>query len=194
MFRPVALRGVVVLVVGLMALAACSNRAPTTMSQPAGALATPDESTYRIGPGDKVRVTVFRHDDLTGEYTLDGGGNLSMPLIGEVKANGLTTRQLEARIESQLGEGFLVDPKVAVEVLNYRPFYILGEVRNPGSYPYVNGMTVLNAVILGGDFTYRADKGEILLRRGGANSPPVEVTLDTPILPGDIIEVTERFF
>jgi polysaccharide export outer membrane protein len=194
MFRVAAPRVMVVLGLALLGLGACSNRTPTTMSQPAAATLTADESSYQIGPGDRVKVTVFRHDDLTGEYTLDGAGNLAMPLIGEVKANGLTTRQLEQRIASQLSDGYLVDPQVAVEVLNYRPFYILGEVRSPGSYPYVNGMTVLNAVILGGDFTYRADKGDILLRRGGANSPPVEVTLDTPILPGDIIEVTERFF
>jgi protein involved in polysaccharide export with SLBB domain len=194
MFRLTAPWAIVVLGLALMGLAACINRAPTKMSQPAGATVTTDESSYQIGAGDRVRVTVFRHADLTGEYALDGAGNIAMPLIGEVKANGLTTRQLEARIAGQLSDGYLIEPQVAVEVLSYRPFYILGEVRSPGSYPYVNGMTVLNAVILGGDFTYRADKGEILLRRGGANSPPVEVTLDTPILPGDIIEVTERFF
>jgi polysaccharide export outer membrane protein len=194
MSRPVA--PLLALALALLAPAACSNRTPApTGPAPAAAAPVADaESTYQVGAGDRVRVTVFRHDDLSGEYALDGAGNFAMPLIGEVRANGLTTRQLEARIEDQLRDGYLIEPQVSVEVLNYRPFYILGEVRNPGSYPYVNGMTVLNAVVLGGDFTYRADKDDILLRRGGANAPPVQVTLETPILPGDIIEVTERFF
>lgn len=151
-------------------------------------------SSYRLGSGDRVRVTVFRHEDLSGEFTLDGAGNFAMPLIGEVQAYGLTTRELEQRIATELEDGYLVDPQVSVEVLSYRPFYILGEVRQPGSYQYVNGMTVLNGVALAGGFTYRAKQDEFLLQRGGSNAQPVEVGIDTPILPGDIVTVQERFF
>lgn len=151
-------------------------------------------SSYRLGSGDRVRVTVFRHEDLSGEFTLDGAGNFAMPLIGEVQAYGLTTRELEQRIATKLEDGYLVEPQVSVEVMNYRPFYILGEVRQPGSYQYVNGMTVLNGVALAGGFTYRAKQDEFLLQRGGSNAQPVEVGIDTPILPGDIVTVQERFF
>lgn len=151
-------------------------------------------SSYRLGSGDRVRVTVFRHEDLSGEFALDGAGNFAMPLIGEIQAYGLTTRELEQRIAGKLQDGYLVEPQISVEVLSYRPFYILGEVRQPGSYQYVNGMTVLNAVALAGGFTYRGKQDEFLLQRGGTNTAPVEVGVDTPILPGDVVTVQERFF
>ncbi|MEM7025625.1 MAG: polysaccharide biosynthesis/export family protein [Pseudomonadota bacterium] len=152
-------------------------------------------SGYQLGPGDQVRVTVFRHDDLSGEFPMDGEGYFAMPLVGEILGGGLTARQLENEIEVRLKEGgFLVNPQVGVEVLNYRPFYIIGEVNNPGSYQYVSGMTVINAVALAGGFTYRADKGDILINRGGSAGPELEGLPDTEILPGDIINVTERFF
>ena len=151
-------------------------------------------SAYRLGSGDRIRVNIFRHDDLSGEFALDDAGNFAMPLIGEVHAGGQTTRDLEQRIADKLKDGYLVDPQVSVEVLNYRPFYILGEVKQPGSYQFVNGMTVLNAVALSGGFTYRAAQDSIVVRRGGANAAGVVVTGDSAILPGDVIEVPERFF
>lgn len=173
-------------------LAACGGTKPPPL--PAASATVAGETSYTLAAGDRIKVTVFSHDDLSGEFQLDGAGNFAMPLVGEVKANGLTTRQLEQTIQRVMAEGYLVDPKVAVEVLNYRPFYILGEVRQPGSFPYVNGMTVLNAVALAGGFTYRADQEDIVLKRGGANSQPYTVTGDATILPGDVIEVQERYF
>jgi polysaccharide export outer membrane protein len=131
---------------------------------------------------------------LSGEFTLDGAGNFAMPLIGEVQGYGLNTRELEERIEAKLQDGYLVDPQVGIEVLNYRPFYILGEIKAPGAYPYVNGMTVLNAVALAGGFSYRAKQDDFLLQRGGSNTGSTEVPGDTPLLPGDIVTVQERFF
>jgi polysaccharide biosynthesis/export protein VpsN len=150
---------------------------------------------YKLGPGDRVRVTVFRHVDLSGEFQLDGGGAFAMPLVGEIQGGGLAARELETEIEKRLKDGgYLVNPQVGIEILNYRPFYIIGEVNNPGSYQYVNGMTVINAVALAGGFTYRADQGDIIINRGGSQGPQVEALLDTEVLPGDIINVTERFF
>jgi protein involved in polysaccharide export with SLBB domain len=150
---------------------------------------------YRLGPGDQVRLTVFRHQDLSGQFEIDGEGFLAMPLVGEVRSAGLTARELENSIEDQLKNGgYLVNPQVGIEVLNYRPFYIIGEVNNPGSYQYVNGMTVSNAVALAGGFTYRADQGDITITRGGSNGSHVEAKSSTEVLPGDIIEVAERFF
>lgn len=149
---------------------------------------------YELGSGDRVRITVFRHPDLSGEFDLDGQGRFALPLVGEVSAANRTVRELEREIAAAYSEGFLVDPQVSVEVMNYRPFYILGEVRNPGSYAYVNGMTVLNAVALAGGYTYRARIGGVTIARGGANDATLSAAGDTPILPGDIIEVPERFF
>ncbi|HET6468937.1 MAG TPA: polysaccharide biosynthesis/export family protein, partial [Geminicoccaceae bacterium] len=161
---------------------------------PASAQAELGVSSYTVGPNDRIKVSVFNHPDLSGEFQLDGAGNFAMPLVGEVQANGLTTRQLEDKLRVMLVEGYLVEPRVGVEVLSYRPFYILGEVRSPGSYPYVNGMTVLNAVALAGGFTYRANQNNIVLQRGGTSAQAYSVSGTTPILPGDVIEVNERFF
>ena len=180
-------------------LAACVQSSPppampTPPPAPGAAASDLVSSTYRLGSGDKVKITVFRHEDLSGEFALDGAGNFAMPLIGEVQAYGLTTRELEARLQDKLQDGYLVDPQVSVEVLNYRPFYILGEVKSPGAYPYVNGMTVLNAVALAGGFSYRAKQSDFQLQRGGSNSAGTEVQGDTALLPGDIVTVQERFF
>ena len=164
---------------------------PPVAGAPAGELVA---ASYKLGSGDRLKVTVFRHEDLSGEFALDGAGNFAMPLIGEIQAYGLTTREVEQRIQTKLSDGYLVDPQVAVEVLNYRPFYILGEVKAPGAYPYVNGMTVLNAVALAGGFSYRALQEEFLLQRGGSNSGSTEVAGDAALLPGDIVTVQERFF
>lgn len=180
---------------GLVALVlvACSGSSGLPPA-PAIAAGAAGESSYTVGPSDKIRVTVFRHPDLSGDFELDGAGNFAMPLAGEIKANGLTTRQLETRIAEVLGDGYIVEPQVSVQVLNYRPFYILGEVRSPGRYEYVDGMDVLQAVALAGGFTYRADQGDIILRRGGANGPAYAAKPNTGLLPGDVIEVQERFF
>ena len=103
-----------------------------------------------------------------------------MPLVGEIMTAGLTARQLENEIEIRLKSGgYLVDPQVSIEVLNYRPFYIIGEVNNPGSYQYVNGMTVINAVALAGGFSYRADQDDIMINRGGSQGPKVEDVCST---------------
>lgn len=195
MIRSATARSTFLLALMASALAACGG-APPAPPLPAAQTAQtgPDESSYQVGPGDKIKVTVFRHEDLSGEFQLDGGGNFAMPLIGEVRAGGLTTRALERQIVTQLEDGYLIDPQVSIEVLNYRPFYILGEVKNPGSYAYVNGMTVLNAVALAGGYTYRADQDDILLKRGGTNTAGYQATGDTHLLPGDVVEVQERFF
>jgi protein involved in polysaccharide export with SLBB domain len=185
-----------------LVLAACSGGAsgppqpvPTPPVPGAGAGAADlVTSTYRLASGDRVKVTVFRHEDLSGEFALDGAGNFAMPLIGEVQAYGVTTRELEIRLQEKLSDGYLVEPQVSVEVLNYRPFYILGEVKAPGAYPYVNGMTVLNAVALAGGFSYRAKQEDFLLQRGGSNSGSTEIAGDAALLPGDIVTVQERFF
>ena len=174
---------------------------PAVAADDAAAAVTPpvDDETgvagYKLGPGDKIRLTVFRHTDLSGQFEVDGEGFFAMPLVGQIRSAGLTPRTLENEIEDRLKSGgYLVNPQVSVEVMNYRPFYIIGEVTNPGSYQYVNGMTVTNAVALAGGFTYRADQNDITITRGGSKGAQTEVKSNTEVLPGDIIEVSERFF
>jgi polysaccharide export outer membrane protein len=187
-----------VLAVGL--IGGCSSSKPSSTEAAAASAAAQggpiaDISSYKLGPGDALRITVFRHEDLSGQFTLDGEGNFAMPLVGEVLGGGRTARELENEVEVALKSGgYLVDPQVSIEVLNYRPFYIIGEVNRPGSFSYVNGMTVINAVALAGGFTYRADQDDIVISRGGSSGPEIEAAPDTKVLPGDIIEVQERFF
>lgn len=150
---------------------------------------------YRLGPGDEVRVTVFGHKDLSGEFTVDGGGMVALPLVGNVDAGGKTLREFEGNVVTALRPDYLKNPRVSAEVLNYRPFYIIGEVKKPGSYPYVNGMTVVNAVALAGGYTYRARENRLLIiRADDPDRSKVEVDHGSAVLPGDVIEVPERFF
>lgn len=150
---------------------------------------------YRLGSGDRVKVTVFGHDDLSGRFLVGGNGVVALPLIGKIRAGGLTVEELEARIVGALKPDYLKNPRVSIEVLNYRPFYIIGEVKQPGSYPYVSGMTVVNAIALAGGYTYRARENKIYVTHA-ADSKNLKrpADHDTIILPGDVIEVPERFF
>ncbi len=152
-------------------------------------------SQYRLGPGDQVRITVFNHPDLSGEFEVDGSGRLSLPLIQYVDANGLAATELEAAIRAKLSPNYLKDPKISVEILSKRPFYILGEVKSPGSYPYVDGLTVLTAIAIAGGYTYRAHKRKVkIVRAKDSSGSEIPTTELTPIYPGDVIKVPERRF
>jgi len=150
---------------------------------------------YRLATGDTVRVTVYGHEDLSGEFEVDGAGRISLSLIGDVVAEGRSLQELEDVIADMLSPDYLKDPSVSAEVMNYRPFYIIGEVNEPGSYPYVNGMTVINAVAVAGGFTYRARKGRIrIVRESDDGTVELNASNATVVMPGDVIEVPERFF
>jgi protein involved in polysaccharide export with SLBB domain len=150
---------------------------------------------YRLAPGDRIKVTVYGHEDLSGQFEVDSSGRVSLPLVQYVKAANLTDRELEKAIIKKLKPDYLVNPKVSVEILSYRPFYVMGEVKNPGKYPYGSGMTVVNAIAMAGGFTYRAKTDGIYVTR--ANDPThkkIKVSKNTKIFPGDTIEVSERWF
>lgn len=150
---------------------------------------------YELGSGDQIRVTVYGEEDLSGEFELDGTGTIAMPLIGAVSVGNRHLTDAENMIAAQLADGFLVNPRVSIEVLNYRPFYILGEVNKPGSYPYVSGMTVLNAIALASGFTYRASENKIeVTRRIDGVEQKIKISVTAAVLPGDILRVPERFF
>ena len=150
---------------------------------------------YRLGSGDRVRVIVFGQDSLSNLYNVDEHGRIFMPLVGDVPLGGLTTDQSASLIEARLKNGYLRDPDVAVEVQTFRPFYIIGQVGQPGQYPFVAGMTVQNAVAISGGLTERAQRRyAILTRRYGEEILKYRVAFDTVLFPGDTVEVLERWF
>ena len=160
---------------------------------PAGVLGP---QSYHLDVGDKVKVTVYGEDDLSGEFQVDGVGNIGMPMIGPVHAAGLTTEDFTQSVQQRLVKGgFLVNPRVSAEVTNYRPFTIIGEVNKPGEYPYENGMTVINAVALAGGWTYRAEQNTVFIQHKGSDRKDAVSGSDKTIVrPGDTIIVTERVF
>lgn len=185
--RRVALR------LGLLATAAlvtgCAGGGPVYPDMPISA------TEYRLGNGDRILVTVYGQPELTGERVVDGAGNIAMPLIGAVSAGGITVSDLEKRITDKLQPKYLNDPQVSAQVLSYRPFYIVGEVKSPGSYPYVDGMVVMNAIALASGFTYRAREDEFYITRSIDPDHLRRLAYrDSPVLPGDLIVVRERYF
>jgi protein involved in polysaccharide export with SLBB domain len=149
------------------------------------------EDMYALGPDDVLEIVVYGEKDLSGAYRVGPDGSIAMPLIGEVKVGGMTARAAEEIIAAKLADGYLVEPSVTMQVKSSRPFYIMGEVKNPGSYAYASNMTVMNAVALAGGFTYRASKGDVEVTRGGAE---MKIPAEEKIAPGDVITVNERFF
>ncbi|MCK5516816.1 MAG: polysaccharide export protein [Desulfobulbaceae bacterium] len=167
----------------------------TVLSAPLYADDIEERSAYRLGSGDKLQVIVFNQKDLSGEYTINGTGRFSMPLIGSLIAAGNTPLELEEQIKNKLKPDFIRNPRVSIEVMNYRPFYIMGEVKEPNSYPYVDGMTYMTAVAIAGGFSYRAKKEYALVKRKNDENPiEFKVNMNEQVHPGDIIRIDERFF
>lgn len=153
------------------------------------------DPNYRLGAGDQIRVIVFGQPDLSGQFQVDGSGSVALPLVGNIPAGGISAGQLEKRIADKLSPDYLRDPRVSVEVMTYRPFYIVGEVKTPGNYPYTNGMTVINAVAMAGGFTYRARDDDFYITRASDPSKSnEEATQQTKVYPGDVVTVRERWF
>jgi len=170
----------IAILAGTLQLAAASNQ--------------PD-ANYQLGAGDKLSITVFNQDDLSGEYTVNGSGRFSMPFIDRVQAAGLTIPELIDVIINKLKPDYLLNPRVSIEVLNFRPYYIIGEISSSGSYPFVEGITYLNAVAIAGGFTYRARQKYVMVKRkDNPDNKELKLKLDEFVLPGDIIRVTERLF
>jgi polysaccharide export outer membrane protein len=161
---------------------------------PAAPANTP--GTYRLSPGDKLKVIVFNEQDLTGEFQVNERGNIAFPLVGEVQAASSTPDEFQQRLTARLRGKYVKNPRVTIEMMSYRPVNVLGEVRNAGQYPYRPGLTVQDAVALAGGFTYRANSRTVYVRRADA-SGEISVSTDgekVPILPGDNLRVPERYF
>jgi polysaccharide export outer membrane protein len=179
-----------------MVLAALALALPMTACSGGGSLppisSSPHQlSQYTLGPGDQLSIKVVGADDLTGDYPVSDSGTVSVPLIGDVKAAGLTRAELEQEIANKLAQGYIRSPKVSVAIEKYRPFYIYGEVAKPGEYPYASGMKVLNAIATAGGFTYRANENYVIVQRHGEKG---SATGGTAIEPDDVIDVPERLF
>ena len=162
----------------------------------AAAAQTTAAPAYILGTGDKIRISVFGEPKLDGEYVVSSTGVVSFPLIGNIRAGGQTVEAMQEEIRSKLAAGYLKDPRVSAEVLNYRPFYILGEINKPGEYPFVNGITVQQAVAMAGGFSYRANTRRVFIKRAlDTSERPVEIKgVAVMLTPGDTIRVGERFF
>ncbi len=179
------------------ATAALVTACATSEPLPVGtANITEAANEYQLGPGDRVRLNVFGEDALSGEFLISNRGNVAVPLVGDVKAGGLTIEAFERTVEEKLVATDMVrTPRVSVDVIAYRPFYILGEVSTPGQYPYAIGMTLTKAVATAGGFTYRANSNVVYVtREGEARETPLQVTAATWIGPGDTIRIAERSF
>jgi polysaccharide biosynthesis/export protein len=183
----------VVFLLIVLAAAGCGHHAVLDADVPDTAMAAAE--TYTLDSGDKLRVVVFGQEGLTSSYAVDAGGNVTLPLIGSVRARGQTTAQLAQSIAAKLREGFIREPHVAVEIEAHRPFFILGEVTAPGQYPYVANMTVETAVAIAGGFTPRALIGRVAISRPiRGDILRTSVPIVAPVRPGDTIVVGERWF
>ena len=184
------------LFLGLITVGIVVGCAPKT--QPLELGTTPpaqNASDFILSSGDQLRITVFGDEDLSGQYDVDTRGMITMPLIGDVKTASMSVTEVADSIVAKLNDGFIVDPKVSIEVISLRPFYILGEVNAPGSYPSVPEMDVFKAIATAGGLTPRAVKDRYIIYRGFAeNRIEIEAGDQTPVLPGDSIKVRERFF
>jgi polysaccharide export outer membrane protein len=167
----------------------------STASQLGRDQVSPVDATYKLGVGDQISLTVYGEADLTHNYAINPNGTIEVPLIGSVKASGLTIDQLTSQIRTRLSDGYLREPNVTGTIVTYRPFYILGEVNKPGQYAYQSGMTLSSAVALAGGYTYRAQRGFVFIRpETGGGETRVEAAPELAVRPGDTIRVTERFF
>lgn len=178
----------------VLSLSGCASNSNAPWAE-LGGHSTSLITSPRLESGNKLRINVFEEPGLSGSYDVKPDGDVAMPLIGGVKAAGLTAKEFANRLRIRLSQGYLKDPRVAVEVENFRPIFIHGEVRKSGEFPFRAGLTLRDAVALAGGYTYRADESYVLLNRR-SKAQPVRVRMPNAaaVLPGDNIRVPERFF
>jgi polysaccharide export outer membrane protein len=176
-------------------LTACADEAVTP---PPGFLADAAPSalgaSYRLGIGDKLKITVFGEDSLSGPAEVNASGQVTLPLAGEVPAEGKTLGQFRDAVVRRLADGYLKNPKVTIDITNYRPVYVHGEVKNGGEFPYKTGLKLRDAVAMAGGYTYRANQSYAIVTRDGLDDVRVPANGTVTILPGDNIRIPERFF
>jgi len=149
-------------------------------------------SDYRLGTGDKVSIKVFGEEELSAEFTLSDAGTISYPFLGEINVLDKTTGELSNLLTRMLGDGYIVNPSINVEVISYREFYINGEIENPGAYPYQPGLTLQKAVAMAGGYTERASSSKMYVTRDDGSRAKIKNNHE--VLPGDVITIDESFF
>jgi protein involved in polysaccharide export with SLBB domain len=150
---------------------------------------------YQLAADDVLHIRVYNEDQLSGQYRVDAMGQILMPLIGRVDVMGQTASALSVEIERKLKQGYLRHPSVSIEIAAFRPFYLIGEVRNPGDFSYAYGLDVIKAVAMAGGYTYRANQKTVYIKRDfNGMKEVIEAHGGTRIYPGDVITVKERFF
>ena len=181
-----------------LTLAGCepgATLAPLTDQEREELIRTSQTTSPFLKPGEKIKITVFGEDRLSGEYEIDPAGYVSLPLAGTVKAAGLSKSQMEQDLAKKFRGEYLRDPKVTVDVASFRPFYIMGEVGHPGEFPFRSGLNVMSAIALAGGPSYRASRSTVLIQHQGESGfreYPLNATI--PILPGDLVKLPERYF
>jgi protein involved in polysaccharide export with SLBB domain len=190
----VTLRIIAALLTAVLALTACasdsgSSRKPGEKITPIAEPARDSGTNYRLGVGDRVKVTVLGQPDLSGESEVDAGGKIVVALAGAIDAAGQTVNEVASQIQSRYAGNILRDPKVAVQVIEYRMLTISGEVKSPGRYKFTFGMDVRSAIALAGGFDKRANKDVFIVYR---NNQPFEGRIESRLEPGDTVEVPRR--
>lgn len=171
-------------------LTACAGSIPP-VAQPS--LEAP---SYKIGAGDRLKITVFGEESLSNEYVVTSVGDIAFPLLGDLPVSGSTVAEASEMLTAQLATGYVNDPRVSIEVLNYRPFYILGEVSKSGEYQYRAGLSAMQAIAIAGGYSYRAEKSRVFIRHAGESQERTYILSDDRpvwVMPGDTVRIGERF-
>ncbi|AYJ86973.1 polysaccharide export protein [Sphingomonas paeninsulae] len=188
-----------IMMLSLLIPSACAASAssPQVASPSSATAAVATDNEYTLAPGDKVRVIVFGEETLTGEYVITSGGNLSFPLVGNMKVTDKTVEQVQVALAAALADGYVNNPRVNIQVISFRPFYILGEVNRPGEYPVSTGLTLQQAVASAGGYTYRANLKRAYLKRANDTEEKLLIVKSSgPVIirAGDTIRIGERHF
>lgn len=172
-----------------------ANLGPVSTSEQDALIRSASGVSPNLQAGEKIRVTVFGEDRLSGDYEIDPGGFVSLPLAGTVKAAGMSKAQLEKELAKKFRGEYLRNPKVTVDVTSFRPIYILGEVSKPGEYAFKGGLNIMSALALAGGPTYRASRSYVLIQHSGeAAFKEYPLSPAIPVTPGDLIRMPERYF
>jgi protein involved in polysaccharide export with SLBB domain len=191
------MKKLILAVVGLLMVIGLAGGAVHAAQESRAAAPSLGDLEYRLAAGDRVRISVFGEDTMTGEYAVNSSGLLSFPLVGSIKAQDETVETLQANLTKALADGYLVDPKVNIQILTFRPFFILGEVNRPGNYPAATGMTLEQAVASAGGFTYRANTKKVYFKAAtDTQERPVNLKESGTLIirAGDTVRVAERHF
>lgn len=179
---------------GLLVAACAENIGPAPANFVSDGAPSALGASYRLGIGDKLKITVFGEESLSGAVEVNAAGQVALPLAGEVPAQGKTITQFRETVANRLADGYLKNPKITVEIINYRPFYIHGEVKNGGEFAYKTGLKLRDAVAIAGGYTYRADQTYAIVDREGAGEVRIPANGTVILHPGDNVRIPERFF